>query len=176
MASFEFLAIILTGLGFTASMFYYASILRNANKTRELQLQAQEQATETRKIAVYNNYVDKITTKDYITSYLNLMYNQEWDSFDDWWEKYGAKNPSAYNDFIYVMWWFQNIGMLFDQGVIEIEMLYFDRGFALIRMWKRLEEIVKGYRDQIDNQYAFYHVELLYHELIKFETTLESRA
>lgn len=42
MASFEFIAIILTGFGLTASILYYSSILRNANKTRELQLKAQE--------------------------------------------------------------------------------------------------------------------------------------
>jgi hypothetical protein len=42
MASFEFLAIILTGLGLTASIVYNAINLRNANKT-------QKQALETRK-------------------------------------------------------------------------------------------------------------------------------
>jgi len=34
----EFLAIILTGLGLTASITYYAMVLRNANKTRQTQL------------------------------------------------------------------------------------------------------------------------------------------
>ena len=38
MASFEFLAIILTGLGLTASISYYAMVLRNQNKTRQAQL------------------------------------------------------------------------------------------------------------------------------------------
>jgi len=38
MTSFEFLAIILTGLGLTASIVYYANVLSNANKTRKAQL------------------------------------------------------------------------------------------------------------------------------------------
>ena len=51
----ETIALVLTGLGLTASIVYYANILNNANKTRELQLEsqeltrkAQEQALETR--------------------------------------------------------------------------------------------------------------------------------
>ena len=44
----EYLPLVLTGLGLTASIAYYANILNNANKTRELQLKAQEQALETR--------------------------------------------------------------------------------------------------------------------------------
>jgi len=36
MASFEFLVIILTGLGLTASIIYYAMVLRNANKSQQI--------------------------------------------------------------------------------------------------------------------------------------------
>ncbi len=38
MASFEFLAVIVSLLGLSASITYYASILRNANKTRRTQM------------------------------------------------------------------------------------------------------------------------------------------
>jgi hypothetical protein len=51
MASLDYLPLVLTGIGIIASILYYASILRNANKTRELQLKAQEHATETRQAA-----------------------------------------------------------------------------------------------------------------------------
>lgn len=158
--------------GVIAGFSYYVLSVKNAQRTRELQLKAQEQTIETRKIAIYNNYVDKITTKDFITSYLNLMYNQEWKNYDEWWEKYGANNPEAYNDFLFVTLWFQNLGMLYEQGVIEIDMLYYDRGFGYIRMWERLEPIIKVYRKQF-NQFAYHHLEKLYHELVKFEKTME---
>ena len=49
----ETIGFILTGLGLTASIVYYANILNNANKTRELQLKAQEHATETRQAQLY---------------------------------------------------------------------------------------------------------------------------
>ena len=39
MVSLEVLALVLTGLGLTASIVYYANILLNANKTQKLQLE-----------------------------------------------------------------------------------------------------------------------------------------
>jgi len=42
MASFEFIALILTGLGLTASIVYYANVLSNANKTQQLQLETRQ--------------------------------------------------------------------------------------------------------------------------------------
>ena len=70
MASFEFLAIIFTGLGLIVSILYYTSILQNANKTRELQLQAQEQATETRQaqllMQVYGSLYSEKAWKNYL--------------------------------------------------------------------------------------------------------------
>ena len=35
---FEYLPLVLTGLGLTASIVYYANVLANANKNRELQI------------------------------------------------------------------------------------------------------------------------------------------
>ena len=42
----ENIALVLTGLSITASIVYYSTILNNANKTRELQLKAQQRAEE----------------------------------------------------------------------------------------------------------------------------------
>ena len=153
--------------GVIAGFSYYVLTVRNAERNQKQQL-------ETRKIAIYNNYVDKITNKEYIDSYLSIMYNQKWDDFDEWWEKYGPNNQSAYNDFIKLLMWFQHLGTLYEQGVIEIDMLYYDRGFAYIRLWEHLTTPVKGYRDKMDNQYAFYHGEQLYIALLKFEQTLSN--
>jgi hypothetical protein len=42
MASFEFLAIIISVLGLAASITYYATILNNANKTQQQQLETRQ--------------------------------------------------------------------------------------------------------------------------------------
>ena len=65
MVSFEFLAVILTGLGLTASIVYYASILRNANKTQEIQL-------ETRQAQLYMEFYRDFKKKEFPNSSLNI--------------------------------------------------------------------------------------------------------
>ena len=49
MASLEFLAVILTGLGLTASIVYYASILNNTSKARRARAELKP------KLAVFNH-------------------------------------------------------------------------------------------------------------------------
>ena len=71
----EFLPLVLTGLGLTASIVYYASVLRNQNKTRQTQL--------------FLQFYNRLTDKQFFEEYKNLL-NQEWDDFDDNLEKYGC--------------------------------------------------------------------------------------
>ena len=80
MASFEFVAIILTGLGLTASLVYYASVLRNTNKTQMI-------------FAIQG----KRGTKEGLLRYVNVL-KLEWQNFDDFNQKYGFdKNPEKYD-------------------------------------------------------------------------------
>ena len=74
MASFEFLAIILTGLGLTASIVYYTFTLQNTNKTRQTQLFMQ----------LYQNKFQEEGMKRFWTI-LGLTF----DNFDEYMENYG---------------------------------------------------------------------------------------
>ena len=65
MASFDVLAIVVSILGLTASIIYYANILNNANKTRIHQLKAQQQAEETRQTQLYMRLWDKWDSEDF---------------------------------------------------------------------------------------------------------------
>jgi hypothetical protein len=161
--------------GVIAGFTYYVITVRTSQKNQQLAINAQHQATETRKIAIYNSYVENITTQQYITAYLSLMYEQQWENFDDWWEKYGGNNPKAYNAFIYLMLWLQNLGMLYEQEMIEIEMLFYDRGWGIIRIWERLEPLIEGYRVKMKSHYAFYHAEKLYNDLKQFEARINEK-
>ena len=58
----EFLAIVLTGLGLTVSILYYTSVLQNAIKTRELQIEGIE------------------------------LLKMTWTDYDDFENKYGSDN------------------------------------------------------------------------------------
>ena len=62
----ETIGFILTGIGLAASIFYYANILNNANKTRELQLEAQNQAEETRQAQLYMRVWEKWDSEEFL--------------------------------------------------------------------------------------------------------------
>ena len=74
MASFEFLAIILTGLGLTASIFYYAMVLRNTNKSRLRDVIFQ-------RAQVYSSY--------YTESFAATRNMTDWDTVEEFKAKYG---------------------------------------------------------------------------------------
>ena len=73
----EYLPLVLTGIGIIASILYYASVLRNANKTRQAQLF----------MDLYRTYRDP----EFRRQYYEIL-GQKWVDFEDFWEK--AKNSS----------------------------------------------------------------------------------
>ena len=66
MASFEFLAIIVSVLGLAASITYYAIILNNANKTQQQQL-------ETRQTQLFMSINKDMTSKEFVTNYYAVL-------------------------------------------------------------------------------------------------------
>ena len=89
----EVLALVLTGLGLTASIVYYANILNNDNKTRELQLQAQQQVAETRQTQLYMQVFNMtVNNRTFIDSYFKLTaYN--WKDYNDFLDSIGFRGP-----------------------------------------------------------------------------------
>jgi hypothetical protein len=70
MVSFEFLAIILSVLGLSASIIYYASILRNANKTQQLQL-------ETRQAQMFMQLYDRFNQKEHQRTWTETIWKMD---------------------------------------------------------------------------------------------------
>jgi len=86
MASFEFLAIILTGIGLSASITYYAMNLKNQNET-------QKQSLENRKAQLLMNIYNKYTETELLQQQLDILAGK-WDGIDDFWDRHGPyKNP-----------------------------------------------------------------------------------
>jgi hypothetical protein len=82
MASFEFLAIILTGLSLSASLVYYAFVISNQNKTRRLQM-------------IQNIWVWISSEEGYLR--LAELMQMQWIDYDDFNHKYGvSSNPENY--------------------------------------------------------------------------------
>jgi hypothetical protein len=120
MASFEFLAIILTGLGLTASIVYYASVLRNANKTREAQLFMQ----------IYSQW----NSLELQSQYGKIM-NMQIENYDGLIEKVltDADIRNAVNT---VGIFFEGLGVYAKRGLIDISMVDDLMSEAIINFWR----------------------------------------
>ena len=114
MASFEFLAIILTGLGLTASIVYYARVIGNQNKTQELQLETRQTQLF---MQIYNRWTDPLFNENYF----DLM-DREWEDFDDWMKRYGDQVKIRASNRA-IDQYFESIGVLVYRGLIDIALL-----------------------------------------------------
>ena len=145
MASFEFLAIILTVLGLTASIIYYARVLGNQNKTRQTQL--------------FIQFYNRLTDRQFYEEYRKLR-EQEWTDLDDYLEKYGL-GPSLFDIYL------EGVGLLVKRGLIDIHLVDDLMSSLVIGYWRSHGEIMLGMRQRQDLPQIAEWTEYLYNEIIK---------
>jgi hypothetical protein len=130
MASFEILAIILTGLGLSASILYYTMVLRNANKTQQLQL-------ENRQAQLFMNIYSQINSNDAIHNEFEMM-NIELKTADDYHELYNDK--TKYTAINWFMTYFEGMGVLVRQGLVDIDLVSQMLSGNIIWFWERYRD------------------------------------
>ena len=124
MADYQTISIVFTGLSVSLAAFYYISTLRNAQRTRELQLHTQEQATETRKIEIYMQLIRQTRTTEFMKQW-SMVVNMKFNSHEEWYEKYGPEaDPDYFAAYVTVLQTYNSIAQLVKKGVLDIETLY----------------------------------------------------
>jgi len=133
MVSFEFLAIILTGIGLIASILYYTFTLQNANKTRQAQLFSQIYQ------ARYN--------QDYIQRWWEIM-SWDWKDFDDYYSKYGGfdVDPEIAAVSIAQFSYYDGLGLLVKNRMVDVETVFQLMSAPIISLWFKCETVIKGMR------------------------------
>ena len=168
MASFEFLAVILTGLGLTVSIVYYASILKNSNKTRELQLRAQEHAKETRKIQLLHEINESVSEGDSHLNWVDML-DMKWDNYEDFISKYGRENnPDLYHGRLRIWRRMNFSGLLIRDGLIDTSTYVQYIGDNPPIIWSKFKDIIEELRVQVDNPELYVGIEILAKEIEKY--------
>jgi len=126
----------LAALGFLVGTTYYILILRNANKTRRTQLF----------MHMYNRFIDK----DFQRLYLNMIHNEEWDTFDEWWRKYGPSNVEHYSGWMAWGSYLAGIAMMVEQNQIDPQQVSDLLGTYIKWSWERYEPIIMEIRNRSD--------------------------
>lgn len=138
MASFEFLAVIVSVLGLAASITYYAFVVQNQNKTRQTQMF----------MDLYAVYRDPEFAKIW-----GEVMDQQYTDFDDYWDKYGGEtNREAWNKWQSVGRLFNGIGVLVKRGMVDIELVEELMAVIIFVSWAQMGPILYGFRDWTKNR------------------------
>ena len=160
MVSLEIIALVLTGLGLTASIVYYASVLRNANKTQQMQL-------ETRQSQFLMQVYNQFDTREKQESFFEL-WKWEWNNFDEFWEKYGPDtNPEQWSKLLRLLMFYEGLGTLVKTKKLPIHDIYLLMGGLTILIWEKFIPILGLMRENASYPRLASETEYLYYELVK---------
>lgn len=155
------LSIIFAGLSIAASIIYYASVLRNANKTQQMQLEARQTQT-------FMQIWEQLNSEEYHKTFMELMYLHVEDN-EEYLRKYDSSvNREHYAKRAHIWYSYNAIGELLRMGVIDaclIQRLLLDS--QVIMMWEEWEHIIMAIRvrEKIPKMWAGF--EYLYVEMKK---------
>jgi len=133
MASFEFLAVVLSVLGLSVSIIYYAFVMQNANKTRQAQL--------------YMGLLNTFRSPQFQNQF-HLTESATWEDHDDFEQKYSPENdPEMLSAFTSVFVFYDSVGILVKKNLIDSDLIDGLMALSLVVTWKRCENILVGDRE-----------------------------
>ena len=153
MIQIEYLPIVLTGIGIIVSILYYTSVLNNAEKARQLQTMRALQESKY-DIEGLQNYFDLIML--------------QWEDFDDYIMKHSLwYNPSLAAKMESQTQYFESLGILLKNKIVDKESVYDMSGGRIISYWFKFETIIKGLRTHSPGPGPEYciHFEYLFTEM-----------
>ena len=163
MSQIEYLPLILTGLGLTASILYYTMILRNANKTQQLQL-------ESRNAQLFNHLSDNIWSRE-TQDAINILYDFKYS--DEEFEKRYKEDFPFHRAFVRWAYIFERIGTLIKSGVLapSVYVSSYSTIMTLINDWEKFRNVIYKFRESGEmGKYAYNMWEYAYDETIKYLT------
>ncbi len=157
---------------------YYLFIMRNSQKTRELALNAQEQALETRQTQLFMDVYRSHTTKEHQADVSELLLSWDWNDFDDFKEKYMVPPDNA--KYLSYFANLEGLGLLVRNGLLDANLVYDLQYVSIIMIWEKFLPIILEYREAWSTPQLWGTVEYLYDEMKRIrvershgETTIE---
>ena len=161
MIQIEYLPLVLTGLSITASIIYYASILRNANKNQKIQ-------QETRNAQIFMQFIDKLHNPELLSNWIKLM-RWEWKDLEDFERKYGSVDHPDLFGIRYSFWATLNdLGWLVEKEIVGVEDVNTIVGPVLIWTWDKFEDIILEHRRVYNFPDQYLYWERLNHKVMEY--------
>lgn len=152
--------------GVIAGFSYYVLNVRNAQKTRELSLKAQEQALETRQTQIFMQIYQRLNLEETYKLWAELV-NLEISDYDEYLQKYDSSvNPAHFGKRAQIWYSFNTIGALLRQGIIGLDFVHqVQLASMVIVMWEKWENIIREIRVRENQPDMWEGFEYLYNEM-----------
>jgi len=122
---------------------------------------------------LYDHYNDPM----FIERYSDLVFNWSWKDFEDWRKKFSPEaNVKAYSSWSSIGNFFKGVGVLVDEGMIDVRLVERLMGELFLKYWEKCEPIIKEFRKKYKYPKAWETAEGLYNEMKKREQKLQSKA
>ena len=142
-------------VGILVGIIYYITIMRNQQKSQQIQMLQRLHETK------YD--------VEGLQHYFELM-ALKWDTFNEYYQKYGAQNnPQVTSIMESQMSYYEGLGVLVKNNVVDLDALYEIIGSRIIGYWFKFETVIKGLRQVVEfgpgSEYAL-NFEYLANEMI----------
>jgi len=153
MVDFQSISMTLAALSFVVAAIYYAMNLREVSRNR--------------RITLTTTLLQPFMTKEGNRLLIDL-FGIEWSSIEDYRRKYDHRvNPESYSERAAVWNRFNSIGMLYRQGLLDLNTLYAGTGGIVEVMWRKYKPVIEMYRATDMDEQAYEHWEYLADKMIK---------
>jgi hypothetical protein len=168
MSSFEFLAVTISIVGLSASIIYYANVLRNTNKTQKMQL-------ETRQAQLFIQICNQtLNNPAFMKGYYVIM-DSEWKDFNEYIEFLGKPGSENWNDIFLVGGILESIGVMVKENLVDISLVWSLMGRIVIEYYEKIGPMLKERsrlwsksRSEHEKSRLEWKADYLYHELMKY--------
>jgi hypothetical protein len=167
MVTIETISIVFTGISISLAAFYYINTLRNAQKSRELSLKAQEQALETRKAQLFMQIYHDMNSTENLRIFSELI-EMEWEDWDDFTRKYGRGNNPENWVLRFSMWSRLNgVGLLVKAGLIDVGSVHDLMRTTILWQWEKWRDIIIRTREEYNMVGFAEGFEFIANEMVK---------
>ena len=150
----ETIALILTGLSITASIFYYANVLQNQNKARQREM-------------VYQKYQSH--SLEYTRAYVDVASLTDWETSEEFNLKYGPKvNPDIWAKYLLIERSYNAVGILLQENMVSADIIFkLYPAQSIIGLWEQFLPLTERARERINKPDHLEAFEFLYDEAKK---------
>ena len=159
-------------IALVVGIVYYLTIMRNAQKTRELTLQsqeltrkAQEQSLETREAQLFMQFNSPVLSGDKVR-YFQEIHQWEWDDYEGFMRIFS--DPEKRYSFNQISTFLELLGSYVRLGLIPIRLVAVTMTLPVTGFWNKFGSMIVERRMRTNTPRWLSEIEHLYDELIKY--------